>query len=338
MSTSKQNPLTQLALRYLFLVWGSPDQGPRSRIMAGKLGIPVHFIATNLPRGGLYVPIKYPIQAVRTLKLLFRQRPEVIFVQNPPILAVFFVYLYCALSGTRFIIDAHSEALLTTGSTAPPAWFKRFLFKRAVTTLVTNEHLAEMIEALGAKAFILRDVPTTFAGSGRYPVNGNFNVALINTFASDEPLGQVLAAAAGLPDVHFYVTGKINPHRRSKFVDNSPANVHFTDFLANDDYYGLLNTAQAVMCLTTRNHTMQRGACEAASIGKPIITSDWPILRLYFNKGTIHVDNTADGIRRGVLEMQRHLPDFERGIKALQLDQQHEWQQKINLLAGMLRH
>ena len=31
-----------------------------------------------------------------------------------------------------------------------------------------------------------------------------------------------------------------------------------------------------ILALTTHDHTMQRGACEAVSLGVPIITSDWP--------------------------------------------------------------
>lgn len=327
---------SELGLNALFLVWGSPDQGPRSQVLADKLGIDVYFIATGLPRGALFVPIKYPIQAVRTGILLFRRRPEVVFVQNPPLLAVLFVYLYGLITSTRYIIDAHSEALLSKGWTAPPTWIKRFLAKRAVATIVTNEHLEQMVTNLGGTALILRDVPTTFTVQNRYPINGKFSVALINTFSKDEPLSEALEAAAGLPDVQFYITGKIS-NKAQDLVDQAPANVHFTGFLPDQEYYSLLKTAQAVMCLTTRNHTMQRGACEALSLGKPIITSDWPILRQYFNKGTVHVDNTATGIRQGIWQMKENLNSFEVGIEALQIAQHNEWQQKIKALAALLR-
>ena len=179
--SNNKNPISKLNLKFLFLVWGTPDQGPRSQIMANKLGIEVHFVSTNLPRGALYIPVKYPLQAIKTALLLWRKRPDVIFVQSPPLLAVFFSYLYCFLTGARYIIDAHSEALLAKGRTAPPDWVKSFLAKRAVTTLVTNEHLEEMVKSLSGDAFILRDIPTTFQTSGVYPVTENFNIVLINT-------------------------------------------------------------------------------------------------------------------------------------------------------------
>jgi len=334
--SENHNPLAELGAKFLFLVWGTPDQGPRSRVMADKLGMPVHFIQTTLPRGALYIPIKYPIQAAKTLQLLFRQRPQVVFVQNPPVLAVFLVWVYCALTGAGYVIDAHSEALLAPGWTAPPNWIKRLLAWRAIATLVTNEQLRQMVEQLGGRVLIVRDVPTVFKTHSEYPVSRQFNVALINTFAADEPVPQVLQAAAELPAVQFYVTGRLK-RKYAEMVASAPANVHFTDFLPDDQYYGLLNTVQTVMCLTTRNHTMQRGACEALSLGKPIITSDWPMLREYFNKGTVHVDNTVEGIRQGVARMQQDHHRYEAGIKELQVDQQREWHEKISALASLIQ-
>lgn len=331
-----ENVFSELNIKSLFLVWGAPYQGPRSRVMADKLGIEAFFVVTGLPRGALYVPIKYPIQGFKTFLLLLRERPRVIFVQSPPLLAVLCAYVYCAFTGGGYVIDAHSEALLARGWTAPPTWIKRFLSKRAITTIVTNEHLEHMVADQGGGATIIRDVPATFAVHGGYPTSDKFNVAFINTFAADEPLNQVLVAAADLPDVQFYVTGKIG-QRSSDVVAKAPSNIRFTDFLSDQAYYGLLNSAQAVMCLTKRDHTMQRGACEALSLGKPIITSDWPILRRYFCKGTVHVDNTADGIRQGVLEMKKHYGNYEEGIRELQSDQQREWQEKVGILASLIQ-
>jgi len=334
--SNNQNPLSQLQLKFVFLVWGTPDQGPRSRVMANKLGFEVHYVQTSLPRGSLYAPLKYIIQALKTMVYLFRTRPQVVFVQSPPLFAAFFVYLYCAMTGNKFIVDAHSAAFSDFWWERMPVWLNRLVARKAVTTMVTNEHMQQLIQNLGGHSLVLRDVPTTFQVTGEYPVEGAFNIAMVNTFAPDEPLDEVLKAAAEVPEVHIYVTGKLK-QSNAKIVNQAPANVHFTDFLSNKDFYSLLNTAQAVMCLTTRNHTMQRGACEALSLGKPIITSDWPLLRTYFNKGTMHVENNAANIQQGILKMQNDLNNLEQGIKALQIDQQQEWQEKITTLVSLIK-
>jgi glycosyltransferase involved in cell wall biosynthesis len=331
-----RTPFAPLSQQSLFLVWGPPSHGPRSQVFAKELGIDeLHFVYATTRRGLLSAPFKYAYQAVQTLRLLFRKRPRIVFVQSPPSLAVLFVYLYCARTHSRYVIDAHSAALLLPVWTRP-RWLHSVLARKAVTTIVTNRHFQEVIESWGGRAFILRDIPTTFPRAGTYPLNGDFNVAVVNTFSGDEPLREILEAAAGLDGVHFFVTGKKSSADR-QILAGAPSNVHFTDFLPRESYYALMASSQAVMCLTTRDHTMQRGACEALSLGKPIITSRWPILREYFHKGTVHVDNTVTGIRQGVLDMKEHHSLYQVEVGDLQSAQRREWQEKVEALIGLIQ-
>ena len=220
-------------------------------------------------------------------------------------------------------MDAHSDAMLSPRWTRPRLLY-RHLARRALATIVTNTHFADIIRGWGGRALVLQDIPAAFP-DGSFGVEGDFNVAVVNTFASDEPLDAVLAAADDLEGVTFYITGDTS-HAPATVTSDVPRNVKFTGFLPEDRYYGLLRSSDAVMCLTTRDHTMQRGACEALSLGKPIITSDWPVLNDYFSMGTVHVDNTVAGIRAGVLQMQRGLDSYEEAIVKLQHRQQDEWE------------
>ncbi len=320
----------------VFLVWGPPSHGPRSRVFARALGIDaLHFIYSTTRRGLLTAPFKYAYQAVQTLRLLLRKRPRIVFVQSPPSFAVLFVYLYCRLSGARYVVDAHSAAFQLAFWTRP-RWLYSLLARCAIVTIVTSEYYQQMINDLGGQALVVRDIPTTFQRAETYPLNGGFNVMVVNTFAVDEPLGQVLAAAANLNDVQFYITGResrANPDVLAK----APSNVHFTDFLPDASYYALMDASHAVMCLTTRDYTMQRGACEALSLGKPIITSDFPILREYFREGAVHVPNTREGIRQGVLEVKEHHALYQAGIRQMQIAQRQEWQRKIGALTDLIQ-
>jgi glycosyltransferase involved in cell wall biosynthesis len=330
-----QKPFLNLPLRSAFLVWGPPSHGPRSKVLARELGIEaLHFIYLSTKRGLLSVPIRYSYQALKTLQILFQEHPDIVFVQSPPSFAVMFVYLYCALTGAKYLVDAHSAALQLK-VWIRPEWLHHFLAQRPITTIVTNEHFQQMIQIWGGHAFVLRDIPTSFDNSGEYPVSGHFNIVVVNTFSEDEPLGEVLEAAKNLPEVNFYVTGR-KKMAAPEVLAHAPINVHFTDFLPDMSYYGLLNAAQAVICLTTRNHTMQRGACEALSLGKPIITSDWPLLQTYFHKGTIHIPNTSEAIRQGVLKMEENYQQYQAEIKELQMTQQQEWKEKVELLMNLI--
>ncbi len=324
------------ANRTLFLVWGPPSHGPRSQVFARELGIrEIHFLHVTSLRGLWIAPIKYALQSVWTLHLLLQKRPSLVFVQSPPGLAVLFVSLYCTLTRNRFIVDAHSAALQQSAWTKP-RWFWSWLARKALTTIVTNEHFAQTLHSWGARAMVIRDIPTTFPDSETYPLDGDFNVTVVNTFSSDEPLEQILEAAQNIDGVQFHITGSL---RRAdpKVLEQAPKNVAFTDFLSTEKYYALMRGCQSVMCLTTRDHTMQRGACEALSLGKPIITSHWHILRGYFHKGTVHVDNTREDIQRGVLEMKNRLNEYASEIRELQSAQKTEWEEKVRELVSVIR-
>jgi glycosyltransferase involved in cell wall biosynthesis len=333
--SNNPTPFAQLSDQSLFLVWGPPSHGPRSQVLARELGIKeLHFVYRSTKRGLLHAPFKYSVQAIDTLRLLFRKRPKIVFVQSPPGLAVWVVYFYSAVSNNQYIVDAHSSAFLLPYWTYP-RWIYRHLARKAVTTIVTNEHFEKIVTGWGGHAFILRDIPTSFQKVQPSSINGSFKVVVVNTYSPDEPLEQILDAAARLENVRFYVTGKKNG-ADPRLFDRAPGNVQFTDFLANDQYYGLLNSCDAVMCLTTQNHTMQRGACEALSLGKPIITSDWPLLREYFHNGTVHVQNNSMDIYNGVLTIKENYADYLAGIKELQVDQQREWERKVSRLSEIL--
>jgi glycosyltransferase involved in cell wall biosynthesis len=331
-----QNPFSDLSIQSLFLVWGPPSHGPRSQVFARELGIrELHFVHLRARRGLLTAPLRYGYQAVQTLRLLFQKRPRLVFVQNPPSFAIVFVFIYCALTRSSFVVDAHSGAFQAP-YWARPQWLYRFLARQAVLTIVTNEHFEGLVKSWGAEAFILRDIPTSFDRANSYPMKNGFNVAVVNTFSPDEPLNEVLQAAARLDDVHFYITGKVSK-ANPEIMAQASVNVHFTDFLPDDQYYALLSTSNAIMCLTTRDHTMQRGACEALSLGKPIITSDWPILREYFRKGAVHVPNNEDGIRQGVEEIKNHYALYQAGIQELQVSQRREWESKLEELTRRIK-
>lgn len=320
--TSSRTSTSALGTSALFLAWARPSHSPRSQMMAQRLGIPLYRISVLKMRPSL-APIRYPIQALLTLRLLFQARPGLVFIQNPPIFAPLCVWLYCALSGSRFIIDAHTDAI--HGPLWQWSWpLHAFLSRRAVTTLVTNSYLQQKVENWGARSHIIMDVPSEFPLGKPYPLAHPFNLALVSSFSTDEPLEAIIEVARSLPQVGIYVTG--DPARsQRRLPPDLPDNVHITGFLPEDAYYGLLRSVQAVMVLTTEDHTMQRGACEAVWLGQPIITSDWPILREAFHLGAVHVDNSITGIRAGILQVQESYRDLAAQLPRLQEERRQQW-------------
>lgn len=326
----------ELRRRSLFLVWGPPSHGPRSRVFSRELGIPIHNVFSTRRRGGWVAVWKYGYQALATVWLLIRRRPRLIFVQSPPSFAAVFAAAYCAVTRSRFVVDAHSAALQSRYWTRP-AWLYSLVARAALATVVTNDVFADRIREVGGRALVLRDIPTSFPIGSPPGLTDGFDVMVVNTFARDEPLAEIVAAAGHLADVTFHVTGDPDRGRRTFDVDSAPSNVVFTGYLEDSDYYALMSAADAVMCLTTRDDTMQRGACEALTIGTPIITSDWPLLRDYFHEGTVHVEADPTSIVAGVRRAQAEHDALREGIVRLRAEQWNEWVAASDALASLIR-
>lgn len=307
-------------LRWIAIAWAPYSR--RSEMFARLLGGPLHRVHYLRFQSPLHAPFKYVLQAIRTLQILFAERPQAVHVQNPPFVCGLVISLYCRLRHARFVFDHHSAAFGRTWRWALPV--QKFLARRAVTNIVTNQYWADIVRSWGAHAVILGDPFLPLPPARPFEVKDGFNLVFISTFAADEPLDAVLAAVRDLPRVHVYITGNAS-RQPPEFFRSLPPNVTCTGFLPDAQYVGLLHAADAVMALTTRDHTLQLGGCEAVSAGKPLITSDWPFLQEFFSRGAIHVDNSPEGIRAGILAMQQNHTQLQADVRAFKEAAQNRW-------------
>lgn len=307
-----------------FVVWAPRHRGTRSAWLAAELGIdPPHYFPAAGGRGLRAAPGKYPAQLVRTIGHLLHRRPRAIFVQSPPSFAGWTAAAWSLATGSAVVIDAHSDAF-ERGIWTRPGWMTRAVARRATAILVTDDHWAAIVRSWGGRPILVPNVPTTLVPGEPPPLDaGRPNVAVVNTWAPDEPLRAVIDAAERLPEVAFHVTGRSD--RLVELGRGVPANVRFTGFLDETAYLGLLAEADAVVCLTTRDHTMQNGAAEAMSLGTPVVTSTWPILRGYFSRGTVHVEHDPAAIADGIARLLAERSAYRSAILALRDEQHARW-------------
>ncbi len=300
--------------RVTYISWA--ESCSRSDHTARELGGQSHMV--YLPQFGSRastILLKYLGQWRETARILRDERPDVVFVMTPPLFASFPAFLHAWRYGGRVVLDAHSAAFLHP-RWRHLLWLQRWLCRRAATTLVHNPHLAEKVRAAGAVPTLVPDVPVVYGRIEPFPRPQGFTVAVVCSFNYDEPVAAILDAARLVPDVRFFMTG--NPkHLSAELASRVPPNVTLTGFLSTEAYGGLLTTADAVMTLTTRDHTMLRGAYEAIYQGTPVIVSDWPILRDFFDEGALHVGETAEAIAAAVRAMQASPEHFRSGAARL---------------------
>ena len=115
-------------------------------------------------------------------------------------------------------------------------------------------------------------------------------------------------------------------------VENTPENVVLTDFLPNDMYAALVKESDVIVCLTKNNNTMQCGGFEALEAQKPLITSNWKVLKDYFSKGTIHINNTSQELVEALKKIRDNLTIYSKEIQTLRNEKRKEWEHNLSIL------
>lgn len=281
--------------------------------------------------------MRYALLGLRTLKLLVRRRPDAVLVQNPSLVLSLLVLLLRPVLRYRVIVDAHNEAV------QPFLNRSRFILsathwvlRNADLTIVTNEPLGRIVSSVGGRPFVLPDrIPTPpVAPPDTAAVTRQLTLALIATFAGDEPYREVLEAVRGL-DVTLYVTGN---HRKlaASILDSVPDNVHFTGFLSEHDYWALLYRVDAIIDLTTMDNCLVCGAYEAVAIARPLILSDNDASIALFGGCALFTDNSIDDIRARIVELKEALPGLQSGVVLRRASLQAEWERSAAQLRLVL--
>lgn len=321
----------------MFLVWSHPQGSHRSQFFAELFGMRLQYVYFTRKRGAFAAALKYPVQALLTIWVLFKYRPKVVFIQDPPTLAAFTVCLCSFILPLRFVIDTHTQRQLLVDYKF--LWgMRRFVARRAATNIVTNETLAEMIRAWGAKATVMEDPPLPLQPEA-IELDGKFKIVWVNVGAVDEPRAIFFEAARQLPEFSFYVTSDYQRNAELRdYQAKASKNVHFTGHLPDDNYYQLLKSADAVLTLTLWDYTLQQGACEAMWLGRPVITSDWSMLRNYFKLGAIFVDNTVDSLVLALRKMQAEHEQYSREIVQNAAAKRAEWEDQVGDLLRVINN
>lgn len=301
------------------------------RELCGGLDLELMVLVT--PRRGA---LRYAQLIPRTVVLLLRRRVDVLLVQNPSLILATLAVLLRPLLRYRLVVDAHNEAIEPYIN--PQPWVRKLAYwviRHSYLTIVTNRHLARVVESVGGRPFVLPDrVPSPPESTATAPLRAGFNLVLIATYACDEPIGAVLEAVRGLP-VHLYVTGNASK-LDAALARTLPENVTLTGFLPEEEYWGLLRAVDAVIDLTTMDNCLVCGAYEALALGKPMVLSRNAAAEELFGGAALYVDNSIGGIREAIRQLQ-----LQKAYAYIESDQQRrllleQWRESANALAVQL--
>ena len=307
-------------------IWIAWERQRRSIELAKKLGCDLFIIEYE----GI---TRYPRSIFKTISILKYTKPDILFVQNPSMILATFACICKLILKYPVVVDRHTTFRLNKKDTITPyniihKLLHRFTIRYADLTIVTNKSLANLIDQLRGKPFVLPDSIPALEKTKIIKLKGKHNILLISSFADDEPIEEVIEAVKylNMKDIYLYITGN---HKKfnNPILHSTPSNVIFTGFLEEQKFVNMLFSVDTVMVLTTADCCILCGCYEAVSASKPLITSSKEVLMEYF-KGVCFVDNTIKGISAGISEVLEHL-DYYRDntyiLKTRLIIQWNEW-------------
>jgi glycosyltransferase involved in cell wall biosynthesis len=234
-------------------------------------GVPLHVIRSSTNGVRKWIGL-----SLRTVRLLHRHRPEILFVQNPSLGLTVQAVMLRRLLDFFLVVDAHNEGVRPFNRSGRFVhWLTRCLLRHADVTIVTNAALAADVSAAGGTPLVLPDRLPVAPLTSRPPALADVpQVVVISTFAPDEPVSAIFEAAAGMPDVRFAVTG--DSARFAALGIGPPPNVQLTGFLPDQAYWDLLSRASVVCDLTLMPDCLVCGAYEGLALAKPMVLSENP--------------------------------------------------------------
>ena len=326
-------------MKQIFIAWEPYQRRPDS--MQDFFGYELHFISTPFRSKPLRI-VDYLIKAVRTLALLLRKRPDVVWIQIAPIFAAQTVDLYRSLFRRDLVVigDCHNSAFA-------PRWLKiPFALRtlnRVSLLLPHNEFVVDKACAAGIRRDLLQALetrPARLERARRTKEGDDQGPPLILfpcSFRSDEPVDVFLEAARGLPEAQFIVTGNYQRMNAQGMLGDVPDNVTLTGFVSVEEYNDLLFRANVIVGLTTLENTQLSVANEAAGAGRPMVISDTKTLRALFGRGAHFVDAmSAESIREGCRYALEHQAELSEKSRSLQVWREDRWRAQARLVAERL--
>lgn len=264
----------------------------------------------------------------RTILLIHRSKPAFVFAQNPSLLLSLLVAFCAPLYRYRYVNDLHTPYVRLNRPARALFWrCQRYCARRSEITIVTNLGLVARFP--GARNIcVLPDKIPSVSADGAVPLSGAYNILFPCSFAIDEPYAAVkMAGSIVAPDTHIYITG--NYRKVGWLPREMPPNVHLTGFVDEGHYRRLLNSADAVLVLTTQEDCLLCGAYEGVAAGKPLVLSATSALMNYFTMGVVYVANDAESIAEGLRAARRSFDSLRSEVSELRIALERSWRRQF---------
>lgn len=214
-------------------------------------------------------------------------------------------------------------------------FLQKHVSRRALLTLVPEKASEGIVRSWKGKGFILEDKIETL-GYGKESISPRPKIGFITIFDHDDPIEEVFEAARQQHEWDFFITGTPG-EKYAELISRKASNVKLKGFLWNQDYIEFLKEMDVLLVLTNVRYAMNCGAFEAVSVGNPVVLTNHQLLREYFYKGAIFVENNAESIVHGIDSVIKDYQTLRQEVLQLRREKQGEWETKIEKIKIMMQ-
>jgi glycosyltransferase involved in cell wall biosynthesis len=320
-------------------IWITWEDHRRSRELASAFDCEYVCFISKRSRFFRYIKL-----SVKTFLYIYKSKPEVVFCQNPSVVLALWLCIFKNFIGYRLVVDRHSNFKFSSRGSWQPIWLvfhwiSDVSLKRADVTIVTNSYLRDFVNSMGGCAYVLPDkIPQLLDGTCYPKKNKKKEITFISTFSDDEPIFEVVKAASILTDEYIiYITGS---YKKFKNLDQLkaqlPTNVVLTGFLPESDYQSRLLSSDAILVITTSEHTLTCGAYEAVALGKPMVLGNTRAIVDYFNKGAVYTEIDPQKIAENIVMLFNDIKLHQSQVAKLKEELESDWKHKFDAIANKL--
>jgi glycosyltransferase involved in cell wall biosynthesis len=331
-----------------FVIW--VEEVKLSEFLAREINAEI-IISCKKYWGNFAIPVifRYILQSFDTYKKLQKIRPRVIFVQNPPLVAVAIIYLYTKLNSASYIIDTHTAGFIDR------KWIffhplHKFLAKRALWNTAHNYKNLQILKKWGVeKSSVLQFYTPTKSEilkedailpedlEEKLQKHAGLKIFMVNRFAGDDAWQEVAGTAKLMPEALFFLTGN-NQKISTKIKGGFPENVVLTSYLKHAEFINLMNRTDVVLALTKRRDTVLWSLREIMALGKPFVTTDSETIRHYFSDVALFTNHEPKDLAKKIQLAWETRTELAEKTKAFLAHDTIRWKNDILELEKIINH
>jgi glycosyltransferase involved in cell wall biosynthesis len=263
-----------------------------------------------------FAPVRYLALFFRTLFLLAKKRPDVIYAQNPPIFCPLTCLLYCRMAGARLVVDHHSIwRVKTLGGRSPLSrgigFLEQVVSRAADANTAPHSTWARMLAKMGARDVLVYHDYVPNNGRPRDEAlrrrMGDGQTLAVSSHGG-HPLErlEVEAAAVGREreeGVSLVISGPEEKLERRFAAMTLPPNVMYAGFLEREVYESLKASADFAINITDEPYTLSHVLFEFAASSLPVISSKGAVVEELFGDSLLYADSSVEDVAEKVRQL-----------------------------------